>query len=142
MPPTEPLSQCPLREANLAVRTVDRDPPCEEDYARSGVVDRCADGSWRRFLVSVEMRGVMRPSRAGSVRWRGAEIARPQRGRVPAAGARVGLLVGLFLVLSASAQAATFTVTTLNDSGVGSLRQAILDANATAGADTITFSSG
>jgi hypothetical protein len=34
---------------------------------------------------------------------------------------------------------ATFTVTNTNDSGAGSLRQAILDANALAGADSITF---
>jgi hypothetical protein len=33
----------------------------------------------------------------------------------------------------------TFSVTTLADSGAGSLRQAILDANATPGDDTITF---
>src|SRR5262245_16073021 len=38
------------------------------------------------------------------------------------------------------ARAATFTVTNTNDSGAGSLRQAIVDANTTAGADTITFS--
>ncbi len=37
-----------------------------------------------------------------------------------------------------AAQAATFTVTNTNDSGAGSLRQAILDAN-TAGGGTITF---
>ncbi|PNW44532.1 UNVERIFIED_CONTAM: hypothetical protein BEN50_12760 [Euhalothece sp. KZN 001] len=36
---------------------------------------------------------------------------------------------------------ATFTVTTADDIGQGSLRQAILDANNTPGADTITFSS-
>jgi hypothetical protein len=35
--------------------------------------------------------------------------------------------------------AATFTVTNTDDSGPGSLRQAILDANANAGADTIAF---
>jgi hypothetical protein len=33
----------------------------------------------------------------------------------------------------------TFTVTNTNDQGPGSLRQAILDANANAGADTINF---
>ena len=33
----------------------------------------------------------------------------------------------------------TFTVSNTNDSGAGSLRQAILDANANAGADTIAF---
>src|SRR5262245_48404981 len=36
---------------------------------------------------------------------------------------------------------ATFTVSNVNDSGAGSLRQAILDANAAAGADSIVFSS-
>ena len=35
---------------------------------------------------------------------------------------------------------ATFTVTNINDSGAGSLRQAILDANGLVGTDTITFS--
>ena len=37
---------------------------------------------------------------------------------------------------------ATFTVTNTADSGAGSLRQAIIDANALAGADTITFNIG
>ena len=36
----------------------------------------------------------------------------------------------------------TYTVTNANDSGAGSLRQAILDANAHAGADTIAFKIG
>ena len=39
-----------------------------------------------------------------------------------------------------SLELATFNVTNNNDSGAGSLRQAILDANGAAGADTITFS--
>jgi hypothetical protein len=43
------------------------------------------------------------------------------------------------LALGVCAEAATFTVTNTNDSGPGSLRQAILDANALAGADTIAF---
>ncbi len=50
------------------------------------------------------------------------------------------LPIGLALFLSASlAAAATYTVTNTADSGAGSLRQAILDANANAGADTIAF---
>ncbi len=42
----------------------------------------------------------------------------------------------------AVAQAATFTVSSTADSGAGSLRQAILDANAAPGADTIVFAAG
>ncbi len=37
---------------------------------------------------------------------------------------------------------ATFTVANTNDAGLGSLRQAIIDANAAAGADTIAFNIG
>jgi hypothetical protein len=44
-----------------------------------------------------------------------------------------------FALLAPPLSAATFTVTTIADAGVGSLRQAILDANAAAGADTIAF---
>ncbi len=52
-----------------------------------------------------------------------------------------GLWAGLLAVGGAqTARAATFTVTNINDSGTGSLRQAILDANASPGADTIDFS--
>jgi hypothetical protein len=43
------------------------------------------------------------------------------------------------LLLSSSLSATTFFVTNTNDSGTGSLRQAILDANGSAGADTINF---
>src|SRR5215468_6049300 len=45
----------------------------------------------------------------------------------------------LFLLLASIGSASTFTVTNTNDSGAGSLRQAILDANANAGLDTIAF---
>ncbi|MCB1920105.1 MAG: DUF4214 domain-containing protein [Candidatus Competibacteraceae bacterium] len=53
--------------------------------------------------------------------------------------------IGFFLMLALNlsvAQAATFTVTSLNDSGAGSLRKAVLDANAAPGNDTIAFQSG
>jgi hypothetical protein len=54
----------------------------------------------------------------------------------------LGAFIVLFLSLSAEIQAAPFTVTNTNDSGAGSLRQALLDANANAGLDTISFSIG
>ena len=52
------------------------------------------------------------------------------------------VFVSVFLVLTAPwglVQAATFTVTNTSDSGAGSLREAILDANGNAGPDTIAF---
>ncbi len=48
----------------------------------------------------------------------------------------------LTVLFCAQASGATFTVINTNDSGGGSLRQAILDANAAIGADTIGFSIG
>ena len=45
----------------------------------------------------------------------------------------------LMLASVAAASAATFTVTNTDDAGAGSLRQALLDANANPGADTIAF---
>src|SRR6187399_2127950 len=53
-------------------------------------------------------------------------------------GFRVASSIGL-LALAASAGANTYTVTSTADSGAGTLRQAILDANANSGADTIEF---
>src|SRR5262245_61144008 len=47
--------------------------------------------------------------------------------------------VGFVLLAAAPSFATTYTVTTTADSGAGSLRQAILDANANPGADTIEF---
>jgi len=49
------------------------------------------------------------------------------------------ILAGVLLFVSGTAGAATFTVTNLNDSGPGSLSQAITDANNAAGDDTIIF---
>lgn len=51
---------------------------------------------------------------------------------------RVVLLLSM-LFTSFCVNAATFTVINTNDSGVGSFRQAVLNANATPGADTIAF---
>lgn len=45
-------------------------------------------------------------------------------------------------LLSASQAESTFVVTNANDSGPGSLRQAMIDANANPGLDTITFNIG
>jgi Ca2+-binding RTX toxin-like protein len=59
--------------------------------------------------------------------------------RTVVAGAGVSLGVALFG--AASADAATFTVSNLSDSGAGSLRQAITEANANPGADQVTFAS-
>src|SRR6185503_9371561 len=47
--------------------------------------------------------------------------------------------VGNFSAGRTVSASTTFVVTNKNDSGPGSLRQAILDANANPGADTITF---
>jgi hypothetical protein len=57
---------------------------------------------------------------------------------------RLLIVLALILVVIPGkfVSAATYTVTTTADSGPGSLRQAILDANANPGADTITFAIG
>jgi hypothetical protein len=53
---------------------------------------------------------------------------------------RYCLLLILLLGCQLTARAATtFVVTNTNDSGAGSLRQAILDANANPGSDLITY---
>ena len=54
----------------------------------------------------------------------------------------VGALLAALVVSVAPAQAGTFEVLNLNDSGPGSLRHAIDGANTTPGADTITFGAG
>jgi hypothetical protein len=58
--------------------------------------------------------------------------------RIPTVRGGICALAGAFLP-AAIASAATFTVINTNDSGAGSLRQAVIDANTNAGADTIDF---
>ncbi|MES1245954.1 MAG: choice-of-anchor Q domain-containing protein [Acidobacteriota bacterium] len=55
---------------------------------------------------------------------------------------RTALTLGAALAVVPATQAATFTVSNLDDSGPGSLRQAVLDANGAAGADVIQFDAG
>ena len=80
-----------------------------------------------------------------------ADLPRQQRRAIErsvrkAARKRPHLATGAFavgaLLASGPATAATFTVANLNDSGLGSLRDAITQANTTPGADTITFQAG
>jgi Ca2+-binding RTX toxin-like protein len=70
---------------------------------------------------------------------------RVEHARATAARSRAlagtGLSIGAALGMTATAEAADFTVSNLNDSGAGSLRQAILDANAAPGADRVLFQS-
>jgi hypothetical protein len=49
------------------------------------------------------------------------------------------ILLHALCLAAFAARAATFTVSNVNDSGPGSLRQAIADANASPGADVIQF---
>ncbi|MDX1998744.1 MAG: choice-of-anchor Q domain-containing protein [Thermoanaerobaculia bacterium] len=69
--------------------------------------------------------------------------SQPRRSHPKSRGAGAALTLGAAaLAASQGAEAATFTVTNLNDAGPGSLRQAINDANGAAGADTVVFDAG
>lgn len=54
-------------------------------------------------------------------------------------GSRIGISAALLLAIAGPVHAQRFTVNTTADSGPGSLRQAILDANASTGSPTIDF---
>jgi len=73
----------------------------------------------------------------------GCAVETPRRTLLNTLGpGRVSVLKGFLLLLSAcavSTMADTFTVQNTNQTGAGSLRQAILDANATAGTNVIQF---
>jgi len=62
-------------------------------------------------------------------------------GRIAAGGSLLlgGVGTALFLAPQAGATGSTFTVTNTNDSGTGSLRQALISANADSIADTVVF---
>ena len=69
-------------------------------------------------------------------------LRRPLAALLMAAALAASVLMAV-VVLASPAWAATYTVTSKADSGAGSLRQAIIDANATTGvADTINFKLG
>jgi hypothetical protein len=78
---------------------------------------------------------------AGAVMAKTREKEREKRNRKGAAVAS-GAALALGALTGGAADAATFEVSNLDDAGAGSLRQALLDANAAAGADTITFQTG
>src|SRR5688572_2830943 len=65
-----------------------------------------------------------------------------RRGLVAGLVASGAALLGAFAGGASLAGAAAFEVTNTAGSGPGSLRQAILDANAAAGADSISFAPG
>ena len=48
-------------------------------------------------------------------------------------------ILAMFALITSPVMGNTFVVTNTADSGAGSLRQAILDANANSGADVINF---
>lgn len=64
--------------------------------------------------------------------------------RFTAITALLALLAGMLggFIAPSPVLAATMTVSNLNDSGAGSLRQAIIDANSSPGADVIEFKGG
>jgi hypothetical protein len=83
-----------------------------------------------------------RRERRAQARQEKKKTAGPAKSSGTAIGAGLAGLAALVGGGAAPADAATFTVTNLGDTGVGSLRQAISDANGAAGADTIDFQAG
>ena len=69
-------------------------------------------------------------------------LRRPLTAVLIAAALAASVLMAAVMLASPPAHAATFTVTNTNDSGPNSLRQAMLDANASGVANTIGFAPG
>src|SRR5262245_56957064 len=80
---------------------------------------------------------------ASGTRARRRSVARENGGNAITTSIAPRVLSARFVLIlsfvAASATATTYTVTNTADSGAGSLRQAITDANTAAGTDTIAF---
>ncbi|MFH1178078.1 MAG: right-handed parallel beta-helix repeat-containing protein, partial [Acidobacteriota bacterium] len=92
-------------------------------------------GSRRRAVARQRQRST-KPTRQHSA------VSRAKASLSETLAPAVALVLGAGLTVAPEARAASFAVANTNDSGSGSLRQAILDANTAAGADTITFNAG
>lgn len=77
-----------------------------------------------------------------SIRRSHRRVAERRRRRAARVALLASTITGSAGLLATGAQAATYTVTNTDNSGAGSLRQAIADANLGYGADTIDFQSG
>src|SRR5262245_17103649 len=95
-------------------------------------------GSLGDYLVGGSV-GVTRSERRAEARRQRRALRKQHSSR--AKGLVAALSVGAALSAARPAIAATFTVTNTDDSGTGSLRQAITDAETAGGADTILFDS-
>jgi hypothetical protein len=69
-------------------------------------------------------------------------IEHASRSRARKASATAGAVLGGTVLFAPAADAETFTVSNLNDSGAGSLREAIANANAADGDDVVAFQTG
>jgi hypothetical protein len=123
----------------LPILLLDKDCPLPtpSEAARILANDRDARPPRGPVLAPTSLRAppALTASRGGAPR--GAE-----KERIVSQQTRLGLLIATSLILGAAANplaGATFTVTNTNDSGAGSLRQAIIDVNANPGLDTIVF---
>src|SRR5947207_2413169 len=93
---------------------------------------------WRKSQPPIERssaRGRLAMGKAGSEE----PVGLPRRTMGRPGWSVAALRLALLTLGGSRARAATFTVRNLNSSGPGSLRQAVLDANAAAGPDDLGF---
>ena len=81
-------------------------------------------------------------SERSMIRAHGREAARRNRRRARQAGTGAAVALGAAIAFAPAADAATFPVSNLNDTGPDSLRDAITQANLTADPDVVTFAPG